>query len=422
MRAQIRGLAQAGENIENGLSLLNVADSGLGTMIDPNLNRLRELAVQAANDTLVDDDRAKIQMETDQIIRGINDIATNTEFNTIKVLSPPVDTIPATPSGTAEIVLVFDDSASMQTQQKEFAANIDSLVNSMKSRGINDIRIGLIYYTDTATKINFNGSEWTIDLSEVISEINEIAKAPSPSGTENSMDAIKTAANYSFRDFAGSNVDYKHIILVTDEPGNDNHIKDDVSNVLTTKNITLHGVYGQSTDIDDVVNSTNGKKVPITTGWGNQLARSIGEAIAEAANDPIIEGDMASLIIHTGANESQNLHINLYDCRVHKIGLKDLKLDTQQNADNAIAVIDAAIGKLSGYRSEYGANYNRLEHAYSNVKSTEENLTKAESLLRDADLAKETIKLNKDRILLQSSQAMMTQVNQMSQNILEILK
>ncbi|MEG0367736.1 MAG: flagellin, partial [Coprobacillus sp.] len=87
MRAQIRGLNQAGENIQDGLSLINTADGGLANILDPNLQRLRELAIQASNDTLTDDDRQKVQQEVDQIIKGISDITSNTEFNGMSLLS-----------------------------------------------------------------------------------------------------------------------------------------------------------------------------------------------------------------------------------------------------------------------------------------------------------------------------------------------
>lgn len=86
MRGQIGGLEQANENIQDGISLINAAENGLGQIQDPNLIRLRELAVQAANDTLTNEDRQLIQKEVDEIKQGIDDIANNTEFNTIPLL------------------------------------------------------------------------------------------------------------------------------------------------------------------------------------------------------------------------------------------------------------------------------------------------------------------------------------------------
>ncbi|WP_270562948.1 flagellin [Clostridium beijerinckii] len=87
MKSQIRGLEQAARNIQDGVSLIQTADSGLANIMDPNLIRLRQLAVQAANGTLTSNDIQTIQQEVNQIINGIDSIANNTEFNGIKLLN-----------------------------------------------------------------------------------------------------------------------------------------------------------------------------------------------------------------------------------------------------------------------------------------------------------------------------------------------
>lgn len=87
LRAQIRGLKQAQRNIQDGISLIQTAESGLSIIQNPNLLRLRELAIQAANDTLTNKDRKQIQKEVIQIEQTINEIANNTEFNGIKLLN-----------------------------------------------------------------------------------------------------------------------------------------------------------------------------------------------------------------------------------------------------------------------------------------------------------------------------------------------
>lgn len=90
MRAQMRGLSQAERNIQDGISMLQTADAGLGEIADPNLVRLRELAIQAATDTLTDMERGIIQLEVNQILASINDIANQTHFNTRPLLNHDV--------------------------------------------------------------------------------------------------------------------------------------------------------------------------------------------------------------------------------------------------------------------------------------------------------------------------------------------
>lgn len=96
MRGQMNGLVAAEKNIQNGISLVQVADAGLVQINNPNLIRLRELAVQAANDTLTDADRSLIQQEVHQLKQGINDIANHTEFNTIKLVNIGTTATPPT--------------------------------------------------------------------------------------------------------------------------------------------------------------------------------------------------------------------------------------------------------------------------------------------------------------------------------------
>lgn len=132
MKAQIRGLAQAERNIQDGISLIQTAEGGLSEIENPNLQRMRELAVQAANGTLTSEDRDKIQKEIDEIKNGINDIANNTEFNEIKVLRPPIsETPPITTSGKADIVFVVDNTGSMSGIQTTVANNITNFIDSI---------------------------------------------------------------------------------------------------------------------------------------------------------------------------------------------------------------------------------------------------------------------------------------------------
>lgn len=105
MRTQIRGLNQAGENIQDGYNLINVMDSALGTMQSPMLNRIRELIIQATNDTNTDNDRALMQQEINGLIEDIDDIVHHTEFNMIKTFIPPSQLTPGSESsGKTDIV------------------------------------------------------------------------------------------------------------------------------------------------------------------------------------------------------------------------------------------------------------------------------------------------------------------------------
>jgi flagellin len=136
MKGQIRGLEQDDRNIQDGISLVQTAEAGLGVIQDPNLLRIRKLVVQALDVTLSESDRANIQKELDNVNAGIDDIANNTEFNTIKVLSKPVSEVnenpPTQQQPNLDVVFMVDNSGSMTGNITTVKNGITDFVNSFK--------------------------------------------------------------------------------------------------------------------------------------------------------------------------------------------------------------------------------------------------------------------------------------------------
>lgn len=123
-----------------------------------------------------------------------------------------------------------------------------------------------------------------------------------------------------------------------------------------------------------------------------------------------------------GANSNQTIAISIGDMRADALGVKNVDLTTAQGSQEATATIQAAIEKVSTERAGLGAVQNRLEYTISNLDNTTENLTSAESTLRDVDMAKEMMTFSKNNILNQAAQAMLAQANQQPQNVLSLLR
>ncbi|QTA38637.1 flagellin [Thermosipho ferrireducens] len=130
------------------------------------------------------------------------------------------------------------------------------------------------------------------------------------------------------------------------------------------------------------------------------------------------------LIFQIGANEGHNMVAGIDDMSAGALGITTTSLDvtSQDAAERAIMVIDAAIHKVSSQRASLGAIQNRLEHTIANLGVASENLTAAESRVRDADMAKEMMEFTKQQILLQSSMGMLAQANAQPQNVLQLLR
>lgn len=138
----------------------------------------------------------------------------------------------------------------------------------------------------------------------------------------------------------------------------------------------------------------------------------------------LLNGDNATtpLKIQAGANAGQTIDLTMNDMSADAIGITDASIATREEADASISTLDAAIKSVSMERSRLGAYQNRMEHAYHVNVNTAENVTAAESRIRDADIAKEMMNFTKASILQQAAQYAMAMHMQTAQGMLQLLK
>ncbi|MFJ7668468.1 flagellin [Lysinibacillus sp. NPDC097195] len=140
---------------------------------------------------------------------------------------------------------------------------------------------------------------------------------------------------------------------------------------------------------------------------------------------PLLSGDYSTngLKIQAGANAGQTIELFIQDMGAGALGLDDTtSIATRDDANKAISTMDEALKRVSSERSRLGAYQNRLEHAYNATMNTAENLTAAESRIRDADIAKEMMDMTKAQILLQAGQYVLSLHMQQAQSILKLLE
>uniref|UniRef100_A0A7C4W3F5 Flagellin n=1 Tax=Fervidobacterium thailandense TaxID=1008305 RepID=A0A7C4W3F5_9BACT len=339
MRGQIRGLEMAVKNAQDAISLIQTAEGALNE-IHAILQRMRELAVQAASDTNTDVDRWNIQAEIDQLRNEIDRISRATEFNTKKLLNGNLENFRATPD--AKVVA---------------QGNIDvkvTVVSSVASvvEGTYIVEIGQFQGTTTSkldTRILLINNKGTVNTL-----ITSYAKGEAViGGVKISWNTIR----FDINQFGGA---------------------------LPKETVVDAGVLR----IEGINTSSN------------------------------------QLIFQIGANEGANMVAGIDAVDSKNLGLitQVLKVTTQDSAERAISVIDGAIHKVSSIRSQLGAIQNRLEHTIANLGVAAENLTAAESRIRDADMAKEMMQFTKYQILMQSGMAMLAQSNALPQNVLQLLR
>ena len=129
-----------------------------------------------------------------------------------------------------------------------------------------------------------------------------------------------------------------------------------------------------------------------------------------------------TMVFQIGANQKQDVGAAIGNMNVNALGLENVQVTTNSLANDAIGKIDAAISRVSAQRATLGALQNRLDHSINSLATTTENLTAAESRIRDVDMAKEMMNFTKFNILNQAATAMLAQANQLPQTVLQLLK
>ncbi|MET3655795.1 flagellin [Sporosarcina psychrophila] len=324
MRGQIRGLDQASKNSQDAISLISTAEGALNETTDI-LQRMRELATQASTDTNTTSDRGEIQKEMDSLTSEINRIGNTTEFNTQKLLNGSKDT--ATMAAPA-------------TAATPATAGVYTLAAA------------------PATDITIDGKTFTYNAT------------PSTPG--------------SFSD-------------------NDELI------ALIAADSTLSAKYTASTSGADVVLTQKAGQETSTAPTSTATFTATTPGVTAVAAKAAVEAG-TGLQFQIGANENQSLTLEIADMRAGALGLtgtgagftagtkvsngtdsagveSGLDVSSAGNASAAITKIQSAIDTVSAERSKLGANQNRLEHTINNLGTSSENLTAAESRIRDVDYA-----------------------------------
>ena len=363
MRGQIRGLDQATRNSQDGISLIQTGEGALNETHSI-LQRMRELSVQSANDTNTTQDRSNIQDEMKQLGIEVDRIANQTEFNTKKLLNGAMGSAQTVATGT--VTNTGNLGASMAD-----ATTLDSLVDKDGNNlGLQngDVVTATWSVGGTQQTATFTITDATADA---VSDINAAIAANA---------TVATAATASG---------------------------------TTTITAANAGTAGQINGFAIEVKSSTGERKEAAS---NALSNfEVGTAAADARTD-------GSATFHIGANNGQTINLSLSDMGADALGVKDLQVGTQSQAETAIKVIDEAMQKVSAERSKLGSVQNRLEHTINNLSTSAENLQAAESRVRDVDMAKEMMNFTKNNILNQAAQAMMAQSNQQPQAVLQLLR
>ncbi|SHI32344.1 flagellin N-terminal helical domain-containing protein [Pseudobutyrivibrio xylanivorans] len=455
MRKQIRGLDQASTNASDGISAVQTAEGAL-TEVHSMLQRMNELAVQAANGTNSESDRSSIQDEILQLTTEIDRVAETTKFNETYLLKGDYGTktqvIAAHDAGLAGTItqntttatftinaLAMGDTVTIGGVKYTIGVQADEgAADSVASQLANALTV--VGTSKDALKhgevVKIDGKSFTIaaktnaDTSEVTaSQLNKFASQGSTIEYNGKVAKLfSTADGTDPKD----GVDAKDATLVTaakayqlmsNELRAASSIGCDAIIDLPEARFDNDKFYDSSkTDPNDTdaKKAVNGMKPTMVTGDNLKKVEFVmkkGTAVVQKS---------LSFNLHVGsdADMTNKIGVTIESMTATALGLQGLNVGdaTGKAATYAIDCISDALAKVSAQRSGLGAIQNRLEHSIANLDNVVENTEASESRIRDTDMAAEMVTYSKNNILAQAGQSMLAQANQATQGVLSLLQ
>ena len=421
--AQIRGVNQAARNANDGISMAQTAEGGLGS-ISTNLQRIRELAVQSANATNSTSDRAALQQEVGQLVSEIDRVATQTQFNGANLLD-----------GTG------------QMQEFQVGANVGQTikmnpVNSARTsalgqfNGFNSSSLGTITNgAASALSVTLNGPipATVFNLGSVATDAKSIASALNASGVQG---LTATAAATSVAAATGA-------LTTSSSVGSASFVLNGTTISLTQSNDLQLNMTSAVTAINAQSASTG--VIATRSGSGVSLAASDGRnitvgaiALGTATNTGLTDFGLAAATTTTSTVSTTYQAATGTGVSSVVIGgagvtstqtvaatgtsIAALDISTAAGANAALTSVDAALGSINSSRATLGAIQNRFSSTIENLQTSSENMSAARSRIQDADFAVETANLSRAQVLQQAGTAMIAQANQLPQQVLSLLR
>jgi flagellin len=442
MRSQIRGLTQASRNAYDGKSLLAVAEGALNE-VHSILQRMKELAVQSANDTNTQFDRGEIQKEVEQLKTEIDRISRDTEFNTMKLLNGTMEnraTVelqgPDPKDGSyvdrnfrldvvGSVVEEGQYTLSISGGTGETQISLGTVSGTVKAIGVGysnptDVESAITFgattkASDGTTGLGAKFGEYRLDISGNLGSTYDLTLT-GPDGKYQILSARDANTRATF-DELGVTIDFSSLAITITGDG---YIT--FTNYINDITFTLKGPNQTEINLqigaNEVIQTYTGQDLNL---GGIQFQATVGlfTVSGKYASIDVIDN---SIKLHIGANAGQNMNISILDSSTKALGVNKVDLKDQKTADTAITAIDAAINRVSSERSKMGAIVNRLDHTIANLGVANENMSAAESRIRDVDMAKEIMEFTKNQILSQAAQSMLAQANALPQGILQLLQ
>jgi len=371
--SNINGLTQASRNANDGISAAQTTEGALSE-INNNLQRVRELTVQAQNGTNSDSDLSSIQDEIKSRLDEIDRVSGQTQFNGVNVLAK---------DGKMSIQVGANDGQTIDIDLKK----IDSSTLGLSGFSVSK---NALKTSDAITQVGASGSLKDVNLSSVAAALKVDASSLS-------LKNVQTAAGAATATYVVSSGSDNYAVSVDDSTGNVSLNTTDVSYTDSANGVTAGTMSGQFVKVG---------------------ADSTGAAQGYVTVQGKDYNTAAGAIVDGGATGTTAVASNIGDIA----SATNANLHTGSATSNPLALLDKAIASVDTFRSSLGAVQNRLDSAITNLNNTTTNLSEAQSRIQDADYATEVSNMSKAQIIQQAGNSVLAKANQVPQQVLSLLQ
>ena len=431
MTSQIRGLNQAARNANDGISLAQTAEGALQESTNL-LQRMRELAVQSANDTNTSADRSSIQAEVSQLISELDRIANNTTFNNQNLLDGSLAsaTFHVGANANQTISLSIDDARANALGANATLTSTGASLSSAEDAGGLTSPSGVLEINGTSITTTTDGVSSTDNAASakaVAAGINNVSSTTGVTATANA-----TTSNLGAVTAAGSGIASGELVIndvnitlgAVLSGDSDGALTDAINAVSNQTGVTA--ALNSSSEL--VLTAADGRNIEVQTDATNAVDILDNFDISATAKDYVVVGTVtldsdSAIVVDTGiALATHGMTISAGTTSLTTTNsMTNVDVSTQSGANSAITNIDRAIGQIDTSRGELGAVQNRFESTIANLQNVAENLSAARSRILDADIAQETSAMTKNNILQQAGVSILAQANQAPQLALSLL-
>ncbi len=421
MTSQIRGLNQASRNANDGISLAQTAEGALQESTNI-LQRMRELAVQSANDTNSASDRGFLQAEVTQLISELDRIAGTTTFNGRRLLDGSFSGATFQVGANAGEAISFGIASAKSASMGGIAEGTGTEVTAAVSNAGLTIALG----SDAAVTISGSGGfAVSGDSSRDGTSAYAKAAALNDAGLSGFTATAETEGTVTMGTIGGSATDTYTMSINGTSIYSGADASAGLSIVAVRDAINLSsadtGVSASVAGGDLTLTATDGRNITVAESGTGYVAGTSGLMVTGDDFTDALRGTVSMSATETigVANGTEIGHTT--DVAVDTTGIDSVDVGTLAGAETAMKRVDAALATIDGIRGGLGAVQNRFESTIANLQNVSENLSAARSRILDADIAQETSAMTKNNILQQAGVSILAQANQMPQLALSLL-